>query len=163
MPACAFTGSRTDPSQHGRKNIIPQIDFIGLGEATVIDRFEIAGNIGTRRTGRLTRNILLEPMQVLSGRAFAGCDRESGGGFEVRSQGRYSSTEEEKSQRKDAKGAKKSKQRNFLGAHFCPQKTKFPYHHRQFPVSACRATLAPTSLSRSRFSMRHFAPFSPLR
>jgi hypothetical protein len=86
MPAGAFAGPRTYPSQHSREYVVPQIDFIGLGEAAVIDRFEIAWNIGPRRTGRLAGNVFLEPMQVLRCSAVPARDREGGGGFEISAQ-----------------------------------------------------------------------------
>jgi hypothetical protein len=48
--------TRADPPENGGEDVIPEIDLVGVSKTPVVDRFEIAGDIGARRTRRLTRN-----------------------------------------------------------------------------------------------------------
>ena len=83
MTAGIFTGTRTNTPENGGKDVVAQIDFVGLAEPAVINRFEVTGNIRSRRAGDLAGNVLFEPEQILWCRAFALGNRQCGGRFEI--------------------------------------------------------------------------------
>ncbi len=82
---------RAHPAKHRGKDVIAQVDLVGFRKPAVINRFEITGDVGARRTCRLARDVFFQPMQVLRRGAFTGSDGKGGGRFEVNSQARYSS------------------------------------------------------------------------
>ena len=83
MTAGVFTRARTYPTQNGREHVVAQIDFVGLTEAPLINRFEIARDVRAGRTGDLARNVLLEPEKVLRGAAVAAGNGQRGNRFEI--------------------------------------------------------------------------------